>query len=138
MLHRNKVNHLVLKHLQQETSMNAYPFDQWVELNRAAMAPVIRFQELAADAAQKMLRYNLSVTQDCVDFGSRQIQLLGELKDPQKWGLETGKAVSEFNQKLVDRAADYFKVTKETQEAFGQWADTTVKAATERFTPANA
>ncbi|MGZ8217419.1 phasin family protein [Methylomagnum sp.] len=113
--------------------MNTRLFDQWLEANRAALAPVTAWQELAVGTAQKLAQHNLAITQDYVDFGSRQLQLLGEVKDPQKWVAEETKMAAEYGQKWVDRVGDFFKVAKETQDAVGVWADQTAKTAVNSF-----
>lgn len=118
--------------------MNTRLFDQWVEANKAALAPVVRWQEIAAETAQKLVQHNLAVGKDYVEFGTRQLQLLGEVKDPQKFAAEEGKLAAEFGQKLVDRTGDFFKVAKEAQEAVGAWADQTAKAGLETLNAVNA
>lgn len=115
--------------------MNTPLFNQWLEANKAALAPVVRFQEIAADTAQKLVQHNLAVAQDYVEFGTRQIQLFGEVKDPQKLVAEEGRIAAEFGQKLVDRTGEFFKFTKETQEVFGIWAQDSAKTAAESFAP---
>ncbi len=114
--------------------MNTRLFDQWLEANRAAWAPAILWQEITADAAQKAVRHGLAVAQDYVEFGTRNAQLLGEVKDPPKWAAEQGKIASEFGQKMVERTADYLKFAKETQDALGQVAETAAKTAADAFT----
>lgn len=109
------------------------PFNQWLEANRAALAPVTAWQELAVDTANKLAQHNLAVARDCVDFGARQLNLLGEAKDPQKWAAEETKVAAEFGQTLVDRGGDFFKFAKETQEAVGLWADQAAKTALNSF-----
>jgi len=113
--------------------MNTRMFDQWVEMNQAAMAPLLRWREIAADATEKTLRHNLAVMQDCLEYGSRQMQVLGEVKDPQKWMAEGGKNASDFSLKMMGRAGDYFKLVKDSQEAVGAWTETTAKAAMDAF-----
>lgn len=113
--------------------MSTQLFDQWLEANRAALAPVARFQEIAAEATQKLVSHNLAVAQDYVAFGTRQFQIFGEVKDPQKLVAEEGQVAAEFGQKLVDRTGDFFKVAKETQDAFGAWAQSAAKTAADAF-----
>ena len=109
--------------------------DQLLEANKAALAPVARLQELAADTVQKVVQHNLAVAQDYVELGSRQFQLLGEVNDPQKLVAEEGKLASEFGQKLVTRACEFFQLTKEAQNVFGNWAQDTARTAADSLTP---
>ena len=108
-------------------------FDQLLEANRNAFAPIVRWQEVAAETAQKLVQHNLAVAKDYVEFGTRQWQLLGEAKDPQKWAAEESRIAAEFGQKLVDRTSEFFKVAREAQDAFGAWAQTAARTTTESF-----
>ncbi len=107
--------------------MNAINFDTWVEMNRAVMAPIAKWNEIAQAATQKVVQHQLNVVQNCMDIGTRQIKLLGELKDPQKFGAEAASLASELGQKMVERSSDYFRIVRETQEAVLQWAETVAK-----------
>lgn len=108
-------------------------FDQWVEMNRAALAPAARWQEIAATATDKLVRHNLAVARDCVEFGTRQVQSLSDSQDPRQWAVEGGKLAAEFGQTWVDRADGYFKIAKETQDALGELAEASAKAAMAPF-----
>jgi len=114
--------------------MNAQ-YNQWIELNRAAMAPMLRWSELAAATADRLARQGLTLTQDVVDLGARQLQLAGELKDPQKWAAEEGKLLAEYGQKMVGRAGEYLDLSKEIRESLSNWADSAVKTATDSMAP---
>lgn len=114
--------------------MNTRLFDQWLEANRAAWVPLTRWQEVTAEAAQKAAEQGLAMAQDYVEFGTRNAQLLAEVKDPPKWMAEQSKLTAEFGQKMVGRTADYLKLAKDTQEALGQIAETAAKNAGEAFT----
>lgn len=109
--------------------MNAYPFENLLETSRAAFAPMVRWQEISLEAAQKVVRHNLDAARDCVDFGARQAQLLADLKDPHKFGLEAAKLAADIGQKMLEQAGDYCKIVRETQDAVGLWAETTAKAS---------
>lgn len=101
--------------------MNTQLYDQWMEINRAALAPMMRWSEIAAQSAEKCTRYSLSIAQDCLDVSTRQMALLGELKDPQKWAAESSKLAGEFSRKLMGRATEGLEVVKETRDAFSAW-----------------
>jgi hypothetical protein len=99
--------------------MSTRLFDQWLEIT--------------AEAAQKAAQHGLAAGQDCVEFGTRHVRLLAEAKDPQEWMAEEARIVSEFGQKLVNRAGDGFKAARETQEALSELAETSTKAAMDYF-----
>ena len=118
--------------------MSTQLFDQWLEAGRAVMGPALRWQEIAADTAQKMVQHNLAVSRDVLEFSDRQWQLLGEAKEPQKLFADGNKNAVEFSRKLVDRTTDLFRVARETQEALATWSDQAAKTAAENFTPKSA
>ncbi|MCU0733996.1 MAG: phasin family protein [Methylotetracoccus sp.] len=110
--------------------MNA-PYNQWLEMNRAAMAPMLQWSELAATTADKLARQGLTVAQDLLDLGARQMQLAGEVKDPQKWAVEESKLISEYGQKILGRAGDYLSISKDVRESVVSWAENTAKTTAE-------
>ena len=118
--------------------MNTHLYDQWVEANKTAFAPVARWQEIAAETAQKLVQHNIAVGRDFVDLGAAQLQLLGEAKYPRKFAAEGSKLAAEFGQKVVNRTAEFFKVAKETQDAVGVWAEQAAKSGAEALNVANA
>jgi hypothetical protein len=110
--------------------MNA-PYNQWLEMNRAAMAPMLQWSELAATTADKLARQGLTVAQDLLDLGARQMQLAGEVKDPQKWAVEESKLISEYGKKILGRAGDYLSISKDVRESVVSWAENTAKTTAE-------
>lgn len=110
--------------------MNA-PYNQWLEMNRAAMAPMLQWSELAATTADKLARQGLTVAQDLLDLSARQMQLAGEVKDPQKWAVEESKLISEYGQKILGRAGDYLSISKDVRESVVSWAENTAKTTAE-------
>lgn len=113
--------------------MNTRLFDQWVEMNQAALTPVMRWREIATEVADKALRYNLGVMQDCLELGNRQIQVVSEAQHPQEWLVEGSRNMTGFGLKMMGRVSDYFKMAKDNQESMGAWAETTAKAAVDSF-----
>ncbi len=96
--------------------------NQWFEFNRAALEPFLRWNEIALRAAEKVARHNLTLAQDYLDLGTRHLNLLCDVKDPQKWKDEEGRLIAEFGQRIVDHAGDYLKVAQETRDAMNHLA----------------
>lgn len=97
-------------------------FDQWFDVNRAVFDPVLRWNEIALRAAEQVARHNLTLAQDYLDLGSRHMNLLCDVKDPQKWKDEESKLINEIGQRIVDHAGDYLKVAQETRDAMNNLA----------------
>ncbi|CAI8759464.1 phasin family protein [Methylocaldum szegediense] len=107
-------------------------YDQWFEISRIAVDPLMRWNEIALQAAERVAKYNLAVAQDCLEMGTRQIELNCETRDPDKWKDSEKKLISDFGQKIADRGADYLKLVKETQDALNEWASQAAKETAER------
>lgn len=107
-------------------------YDQWFEMSRMAVDPLMRWNEIALQAAERVAKCNLAIAQDCLEMGTRQIQLNCETRDPDKWKDGEKKLISDFGQKIADHAADYLKVAKETQDALNEWASQAAKETAER------
>ena len=108
---------------------------QWSEINRAALSPWLSWNELASQTAEKFARYGMVLTQDMMELGARQLQLAGEIKDPQKWIQEESQLLTEYGQKLATRSSDYLALAKEVREAVVNWGETTAKTTAEVIQP---
>lgn len=110
---------------------NRQLYEQWFEINRAAFEPFLRWNEITFSAAERITRRNLNVAHDYLDMGVRQLNLMCETRDPEKFADEEGKLAAEFGQKIAGHAGDYLKVARETQDAFNQWADESAQRTAE-------
>jgi hypothetical protein len=110
---------------------NRQIYDQWFEINRAALDPFLRWNGIAFSVAERIARRNLDLAHDYLDVGVRQLNLLCDVRDPQKWADEERQLVAEFGQKIVDHAGDYLKVAQEAQNAFNDWANESARQAAE-------
>ena len=103
--------------------------EQLVEINRAAVEPWLRLNEIAGQAVEQVTRRQLDFARDYLNLGARQIEILSGAKDPQKWLSDEGTLFAEFGQKLVDQTEGLLRVGKETQEAVAGWAKASARAA---------
>ena len=115
----------------EKVASNRQFFDQWFEIHRTAADPFLRWGEIAFSIGEKVARRNLTLAQDYLDLSVRHVNLLREVRDPQKWADEEGKLAVEFSQKIVNHAGDYLKVAQESQNAFKAWASEAVQQASE-------
>jgi hypothetical protein len=121
----------VLLQSAERVAGNRQLYEQWFEINRAAFEPMLRWNEIAFSAAERITRRNLNVAHDYLDLGVRQLNLLCETRNPEKFADEEGKLAAEFGQKIAGHAGDYLKVARETQDALNQWADESAQQAAE-------
>ena len=102
-------------------------YAQWVDFAKNATEPMLRFNELSARALEKAARQQFDLARDYMDLGSRQVQLLNEAKDPQKWVQAQGDLASEFSKKMMARAEEFMQLANETQKEMTQWAEEAAK-----------
>ncbi len=104
-------------------------FEQWVEFTKNATEPMMKLNEVSARALEKAARQQFELAQEFIQLGSRQMQLLGQAKDPQKWAQEQAELASEFGKKLMARAQDSVALATETQKEMTALAEKVAKTA---------
>ncbi len=105
-------------------------FEQWVQFTKNATEPMMKLNEVSARALEKVARQQFDLARDYVDMGNRQMQLLGEAKDPQKWAQDQAELASEFGKKLMARAQETAALATETQKEMTTLAEQVAKTAT--------
>ncbi len=105
-------------------------FDQWVEFTKNATEPMMKLNEVSARVLEKAARQQFELAQEFIQLGNRQMQLLGEAKDPQKWAQEQAELASEFGKKLMARAQESVALATETQKEMTALAEKVAKTAT--------
>ena len=105
-------------------------FEQWVQFTKNATEPMMKFNEVSARALEKIARHQFDLAQDYVNLGNRQMQLLGEAKDPQKWAQDQAELASEFGKKLMARAQETMALATQTQKEMTDLAEKLAKSAT--------
>lgn len=108
--------------------MNAPFVEQWQKTYKTALTPLIRWQEITAETAQKQIQLHLAAGKTAVDFGIRHLRLVGETKDLPTWTTEASTLTADFTQTLTDYAGNVFKTNREAQEAVNAWVKQTVES----------
>ena len=103
-------------------------FGQWVEFTKNATEPMMKLNEVSARALEKVARQQFDLARDYVDLGTRQVQLLGEAKDPQKWAQDQAELASEFGKKLMARAQESVALATQTQKEMTALAEKVAKS----------
>ena len=104
-------------------------FHQWVDFSKNAGEPMVRLSEITARAMEQVARQQLELARDYVELGTRQVELLGSARDPQKWLAEQSALASEFGKKIMGRAEDFIAVATDTQKSVADWAEEAAKKA---------
>ncbi len=115
----------------KEVTMNTELFEQWMEFAKNANAPLLRLGEITSHAMEQLLHQQLELARDYVELGTRQVELLGSVQDPQKWVTEQGALASEFGKRLMSRSQAFAEVATEAQKAVAGWTEDAAKKATQ-------
>jgi phasin family protein len=105
-------------------------FDEWLKLSKNAVEPMMRLNEITVQAMERVARQQLDVARDYLDLGTRQATIMGAAENPEELLAEQGQLVSEFGERLINRAQEFAKIATETQQAVTAWAEETTKKAT--------
>ena len=107
--------------------MNKEVFDEWLKMSKSAVEPMMRLNEITVRAMESVARQQLDVARDYLDLGTKQASILGNAERPEDLLSEQGKLVSEFGERLINRAQEFAKIATETQSAIASWAEEAAK-----------
>jgi phasin family protein len=110
--------------------MNTEAFNEWVKLSKNAVEPMIKLNEITVSAMERVARQQLDVARDYLDLGTKQTTILSKAESPEEMLSEQGQLVSEFGERLINRAQEFARIATETQQAVASWAEEATKKAT--------
>ena len=110
--------------------MNKEVFDEWMKMSKSAVEPMMKLNEITVTAMERVARQQLDVARDYLDLGTKQATIMGAAENPEDLLTEQGQLVSEFGERLINRAQEFAKIATETQQAVSEWAEETTKKAT--------
>jgi phasin family protein len=107
--------------------MNTELFNEWVKLSKSAVEPMMKLNEITVTAMERVARQQLDVARDYLDLGTRQTSILSKAEKPEDMLTEQGQLVSEFGERLINRAQEFARIATETQQAVASWAEEAAK-----------
>jgi phasin family protein len=110
--------------------MNKDVFDEWMKLSKNAVEPMMRLNEITVRAMERVARQQLDVARDYLDLGTKQAAIMSGAETPEDLLSEQGQLVSEFGERLLNRAQEFAKIAAETQQSVAEWAEKATKKAT--------
>jgi phasin family protein len=116
---------------QEGTTMNKDVFDEWRKLGKDAFEPMMRLNEITVRGMERVARQQLDVARDYLDLGTKQATVMNGAESPEDMLSEQTKLVSEFGERMINRAQEFAKIAAETQQAVAQWAQKSTKRAEE-------
>jgi len=119
----------VVLRIGEEVIMNTELFNEWVKLSKSAVEPMLKLNEITVTAMERVARQQLDVARDYLDLGTRQTSILSKAENPEDVLTEQGQLVSEFGERLINRAQEFARIATETQQAVASWAEEAAKKA---------
>lgn len=110
--------------------MNNELFTEWAKLSKRAVEPMMKLNEITVAAMERVARQQLDVARDYLDLGARQASILSKVETPDDMLTEQGQLVSEFGERLINRAQEFARIASETQQAVASWAEEASKKVT--------
>lgn len=107
--------------------MNTEVFNEWVKLSKSAVEPMMKLNQITVTAMERVARQQLDVARDYLDLGTRQTSILSKAERPEDMLTEQGQLVSEFGERLINRAQEFARIATETQQAVASWAEEAAK-----------
>jgi len=107
--------------------MNTEVFNEWVKLSKSAVEPMMKLNQITVSAMERVARQQLDVARDYLDLGTRQTSILSKAEKPEDMLTEQGQLVSEFGERLINRAQEFARIATETQQAVASWAEEAAK-----------
>lgn len=105
-------------------------FEEWLKASKSAVEPMMRLNEITVRAMENVARQQLDVARDYLDLGTKQASILGNAERPEDLLTDQGQLVTEFGERLINRAQEFAKIATETQQAVADWAEEAAKKAT--------
>ena len=103
--------------------MNKDVFDEWLKGSKNAVEPMMRLNEITVRAMERVARQQLDVARDYLDLGTKQAAIMSGTESPEDLISEQTKLVSEFGERLTNRAQEFANIATETQQAVRQWVE---------------
>lgn len=116
--------------LREQSAMNTELFNEWAKLSKRAVEPMMKLNEITVAAMERVARQQLDVARDYLDLGARQASILSKADTPDDMLTEQGRLVSEFGERLINRAQEFARIATETQQAVANWAEEAAKKST--------
>lgn len=110
--------------------MNTEHFNEWVKLSKSAVEPMMKLNEITVAAMERVARQQLDVARDYLDLGTKQASILSAAESPDDMLTEQSQLVSEFGERLINRAQEFARIATETQQAVNTWAEEAVHKTT--------
>ncbi len=107
-----------------------YDFNAFVDASKKAMAPAIKFNELAVQGFERVARQQYAFAGEMLEIAIKQMQLPTQVKDYNELTSRQVELTTQLVEKTTQRSQDFIKLATEQQAEMTKLFDTTVAEAT--------
>jgi phasin family protein len=104
--------------------MNAEVMQVWEQMNgwsKSALDSMLRLNEIASRATERLAQQQLAVMSDCFESGLGQMKLLDEAKGVQDVLVSQSKLATQCGEKWMASARKLLEISLQAQSELGQW-----------------
>ena len=105
-----------------------FDFNAFVEASKKALAPAVKFNELAIQGFERVARQQYAFAGELLEIAIRQMQLPAQVKDVNELAAKQVELTTQLVEKTTQRSQDMIKLATDQQAELSKWYD---KAAAE-------
>ncbi|MEK7990747.1 MAG: phasin family protein [Thiotrichaceae bacterium] len=104
---------------------------KWTELNRSSMDSVKELGDINTKMMTRLTQRQMDMMNLYMEGSAKQMEVMGDSKDPQDIAGTQSGLYTEMNEKLMDNARQTLEVLMEAKAELTSWAEKGVSQATE-------
>lgn len=102
-----------------------YDFNAFLDVSRKAMAPAVRFNELAMQGLERVARQQYAFAGEVLEIAIKQMQLPTQAKDYNELTAKQVELTTQLVEKTTQRSQDLVKLATEQQAEMTKLFDST-------------
>lgn len=100
-----------------------FDFNVFIDASKKALAPAIKFNELAAQGFERVARQQYAFAGELLEIAIRQMQLPSQVKDVNELAAKQVELTTALVEKTTQRSQDMIKLATEQQAQLSKWYD---------------
>ncbi len=109
--------------------------DQWADLGKSALDSMKELGDINSKIVDKITQQQQEILDICLEASRKELELVGEGKDPADLFKAQSELAREYNQKFLDIAKETTEVLTQCEDDLSNWAEKGVETASSTFTP---
>lgn len=100
-----------------------FDFNVFVDASKKALAPAIKFNELATQGFERIARQQYAFAGEMLEIAIKQLQLPSQVKDVNELAAKQVELTTQLVEKTTQRSQDMVKLATEQQAELTKWYD---------------